>query len=147
MQLPDRQGLIHLVAGTNFFAGMMTYPAANAGKGVIFFKKRQRFPEFALINQGNISLDTYMGRASCLAGCRAALADPEGPGDRLGILLIDGFAFRQPLVISIGQRDGTYLNALSAAGAFCQVYKTRLLVDRSRKVSRNTFKIQEFGIG
>ena len=102
---------------------------------------------FAFINQGNIPLDAYMGRASCLAGCRAPLADPEGPGDCLGILLIDCFAFRQSLVISIGQRDGAYLNALSTAGAFCRIYKPRLLVDRSRKVSRNAFKIQKFGIG
>ena len=147
VQLPDRQGLIHVVAGTDFFAGMMTYPAANAGKGVIFFKKRQRFAVFALIDQGDIALDAYMGRASCLAGGRAALADPESPGDRLGVLFVNCFAIGQALVILIGQRNGTYLNALSTAGAFCQVYKTRLLMDGGREVPRNAFKIKEFGIG
>jgi hypothetical protein len=94
VQLPDRQGLIHVVAGTDFFAGMMAYPTANTGKGVIFFKKRQCFTVFALIDQGDIALDAYMGRASCPAGRRAALADPESPWDRLGVLFIDCFAFR-----------------------------------------------------
>src|SRR5210317_2644908 len=142
VQLPDRQGLIHVVAGTDFFAGMMTYPAANAGKGVIFFKKRQCFRVFALINQGNIALDAYMGRTSCLAGRRAALADPKSPGDRLGVLFVNCFAIGQALVILIGQRNGTYLNAFSTAGAFSQVYKTRLLVNGSREISRNALKIQ-----
>ena len=125
----------------------MADPTANAGKGMIFFKKRQCFTVFALIDQGDIALDAYMGRASCLAGRRAALADPESPGDRLGVLFVNCFAFRQSLVIFIGQGDGAYLNALSTAGAFCQVYKTRLLVDGSREVPRNAFKIQEFGMG
>ena len=102
MQLPDRQGLIHVVAGTDFFAGMMAYPTAYAGKGVVFFKKRQCFTVLALIDQGDIALDAYMGRASCLAGGRAALADPESPGDRLGVLFVNCFAFRQALVIFIG---------------------------------------------
>ena len=44
----------------------MAYPATNAGKGVIFFKKLQCFTVFALIDQGDIALDAYMGRASCL---------------------------------------------------------------------------------
>ena len=147
VQLPDRQGLINVVAGTDFFAGMMAYPTANAGKGVIFFKKCQRFRVFALINQGNIALDAYMGRASCLARRRAALADPKSPGDRLGVLFINCFAIGQALVILIGQGNGTYLNALSTTGAFCQVYETRLLVDGSREVPRNALKIQQFGIG
>jgi hypothetical protein len=114
---------------------------------VIFFKKLQCFTVFALIDQGDIALDAYMGRASCLAGGRAALADPESPGDRLGVLFVNCFAFRQTLIIFIGQGDGTYHDALSTAGAFCQVYKTRLLMDDSREVPRNAFKIQEFGIG
>ena len=78
---------------------------------------------------------------------RAALADRESPGDRLGVLFVNCLTFRQTLVIFIGQGDGTYLNALSTAGAFCQVYKTRLLVDGSREVPRNAFKTQEFGMG
>ena len=147
MQLPDRQGLIHVVAGTDFFAGMMAYPTANAGKGVIFSKKRQCFGVFAFINQGNIALDAYMGRASCLARRRAALADPKSPGDRLGVLFVNCFAIGQALVILIGQGNGTYLDALTTAGAFFQVYKTRSLMDGSREVPRNTFKVQEFGIG
>jgi len=126
---------------------MMAYPAANAGKGVIFFKKRQRFRIFTLINQGNIALNADMGRTSCLARCRAALADPKSPGDCLGVLFVNCFAIRQALVILIGQGNGTDLNALSTAGAFCQVYKTRLLVDGCREVSRNALKIQQFGIG
>ena len=147
MQLPDCQGLIYVVAGTDFFAGMMAYPAANAGERVIFFKKRQRFRVFALINQGNISLDAYMGRASCLARRRAALADPKSPRDRLGVLFVNCFAIGQALVILIGQGNGTDLNTLSTAGAFCQVYKTRLVVDGCREVPRNALKIQQFGIG
>ena len=147
MQLPNRQGLIHVVAGTDFFAGMMADPTANAGKGMIFFKKRQRFAVFALINQGNIALDAYMGRTSCFARRRAALADPKSPGDRLGVLFVNCFAIGQALVILIGQGNGTYLDALTTAGAFFQVYKTRLLVDGSREVPRNALKIQQFGIG
>jgi hypothetical protein len=147
VQLPDRQWLIHIVAGTDFFAGMMAYPTTNAGKGMIFFKKLQRFTVFGLIDQGNVALDAYMGRASRLAGGRAALADSKCPGDCLGVLFVNCLAFRQVLVIFIGQGDGTYLDALSTAGAFCQVYKTRLLMDGSREVSRNAFKILEFGIG
>jgi hypothetical protein len=139
--------LIKVVAGADFFAGMMADPAANTGKGVIFFKKRQRFAVFALINQGDIALDADMGRASCLARRRAALADPKSPGDRLGVLFINCFAIGQALVILIGQGNGTYFNALATAGAFCQVYETRLLVDGSREVPRKALKIQQFGIG
>jgi hypothetical protein len=62
-------------------------------------------------------------------------------------LFVNCFAFRQALVIFIGQGDGTYLETLSTAGAFCQVYKTRLLMDGRREVAGNAFKIQEFGIG
>jgi hypothetical protein len=126
---------------------MMAYPATNAGKGVIFFKKPQCFTVFALIDQGDIALDAYMGRASCLAGGRAALADPESPGDRLGVLFVNCFALRQALVIFIRQGDRANRDALAATSAFCQVYKTRLLMDGRRKVPRNAFKIQEFGIG
>ena len=147
MQLPDRQGLIHVVAGTDFFAGMMTYPTTDTGKGVVFFKKRQCFRVFALINQSNIALNAYMGRTSCLAGRRAALADPKSPGDRLGILLVNCFTIGQTLIILIGKGNGTYLDALTTAGAFRQVYKPRLLVDGSREVPRNALKIQQFSIG
>jgi hypothetical protein len=126
---------------------MMAYPAANAGKGVIFFKKRQCFKVFALINQGNIALNAYMSRTSCLAGRRAALADPKSPGDRLGVLFVNCFTIGQALVILIGQGNGTYLDALATAGAFFQVYKPRLLVDGSREIPRNALKIQQLGIG
>ena len=147
VQLPDCQGLIHVVAGTDFFAGMMAYPAANTGKWVIFFKKRQCFRVFALINQGNIALDAYMGRASCFARRRAALADPKSSGDRLGILFVNCFAIGQTLIILIGKGNGTYIDALATAGAFFQVYKPRLLVDGRREIPRNALKIQQFGIG
>jgi hypothetical protein len=126
---------------------MMAYPAANAGKGVIFFKKRQCFKVFALINQGNIALNAYMSRTSCLAGRRAALADPKSPGDRLGVLFVNCFTIGQALVILIGQGNGTYLDALATAGAFFQVYKPRLLVDGGREIPRNALKIQQLGIG
>jgi hypothetical protein len=99
------------------------------------------------MNQGNIALDADMGRASCLARCRAALADSKSPGDRLGVLFINCFAIGQALVILIGQGNGTDPNALTTAGAFCQVYKTRLLVDGCREVPRKALKIQQFGIG
>ena len=126
---------------------MMAYPATNAGKGVIFFKKLQCFTVFALIDQGDIALDAYMGRESSLAGGRAAFADPESPGDRLGVLFVNCFALRQALVIFIRQGDRANRDALAATSAFCQVYKTRLLVDGSREVPRNALKIQQFGIG
>ena len=112
-----------------------------------FLKKITPFPVFALIDQGDIALDAYMGRASCLARRRAALADPKSPGDRLGVLFVNCFAIGQALVILIGQGNGTYLDALTTAGAFFQVYKTRSLMDGSREVPRNAFKIQQFGIG
>jgi hypothetical protein len=126
---------------------MMAYPTTNAGKRVVFFKKRQRLRVFAFINQGNIALDAYMGRASCLARRRATLADPKRPGDRLGILFVNGFAIGKALITLIRKRNGTYLDALSTASAFCQVYKPRLLVDGRREIPRNALKIQQFGIG
>jgi len=88
-----------------------------------------------------------MGRTSGLAGGRAALADPESPGDRLGVLFVNCFAFRQALIIFIRQGDRANRDALATTGAFYQVYKTRLLMDGRREIPRNAFKIQEFGIG
>jgi len=88
-----------------------------------------------------------MGRTSCFAGRRAALADPKSSGDRLGVLFVNCFAIGQTLVILIGKANGAYLDALATAGAFFQIYKTRLLVDGRREIPRNAFKIQQFGIG
>jgi hypothetical protein len=88
-----------------------------------------------------------MRRAGYLARGRAALANTEGPGDRLRILLENGLAFGQALVVFIGQGDGADLDALAATGAFLQIDETGLLVDGSGKVSRVPFEIQKFSIG
>jgi hypothetical protein len=88
-----------------------------------------------------------MSRTSCLAGRRAAFADPKSPGDRLGVLFVNCFTVGQAFIILIGKGNGTYLDTLATAGAFRQVYKPRLLVDGRREVPRNALKIQQFGIG
>ena len=96
----------------------MAYPAADAGKGVVLPKKFQGFPIFTFIDQGNVALDADMGRAGRLAGSGAIFSDAEGSWNRLRVLLEDGFAFGQPLVIIIGKGNRANRSALIAAGAF-----------------------------
>ena len=50
VQFPDCQGLVHVIAGTDLFTGMMTHTSANAGKRVILFEQLQGFLVFAFID-------------------------------------------------------------------------------------------------
>jgi hypothetical protein len=147
VQFPDGQGLVQIIAGTDLFTGMMAYPAANAGEGVVLFEQFQGFLVFALIDQGDITLNTDMGRAGGLAGGCAALADTESAGYRLGILLEYRLAIGQAFVVFVGQGDGADLGTFSTACAFCQIYKAGLLQDACAEISGSAFKIQEFRVG
>jgi hypothetical protein len=70
---------------------------------MVFFKKGQCVAIVAIINQGNIALDAHMGRTRCLAGRRAALADPKSPWDRLGVLFVNCLTIGQAFIILIGK--------------------------------------------
>ena len=145
MQFTDGQGLVHIIAGAGLLAGMMADPSTDAGKRVVIPEQFQRLAVLSFIDQGNVALDAYMRRAGGFAGGSASFTDGKSPGNRLGILLVNRFAFRKALIELIGQLDRTDFLAFTAAGAFCQVDQTRLLPYRSGEVSGMAFEIQEFG--
>ena len=124
----------------------MANSAANTREGVIFLEKRQCFPVFFLIDEGDVALNADMCRAGGLARGCATLADAKGSGNRLGILLEDRFSIRQAFVVFVGQRYGADLGTFIAACAFCQIDKPGLLMDGGGQISGFALKVQKFSI-
>jgi len=62
-------------------------------------------------------------------------------------LFIGGFADGQTPVEFVGKFDGADLGAITAAGAFGKVYKTRVLLDGGGKATLFTLEINQFRIG
>ena len=118
MQLPDGQRLIHIIAGTNLFAGVMANPATDPRKGVVFFEKFQCFLIFTLVDQGNITLNTDMRRTGGLTGGCPPFFDAKSTGNGLGIFFNCRLTRGKTLVIVIGAGYGTYLGTFTTTGTF-----------------------------
>jgi hypothetical protein len=147
VQFTDGQGLVHVIAGAGALAGMVTDPSTDTGKRVIVSEKLQRFLILSLVDQGDVALDAYMGRAGGFAGGRAAFADAESSRDCLRVLFEDGFTLGQAFVVFIGQSDGANFGALATARAFRQVHEAGLLVDGGAEISGISLEIQKFSVG
>jgi len=108
---------------------MVADPAADCRERVLLLDQLQRFPVFTLSNQGNVALDTDMGRASGLARAAAFLVDGIRSGHRLGIALVGGLAGGKALIEFIFQLNGTDGRAFPATRAFLPVDEAGMLQD------------------
>jgi hypothetical protein len=147
VQIHDRQGFVDFLAGAGPFTGVVTDPAADPGKGMLFLEKLHSFPVFPGIDQGDVSLNAHVGRTGRPTGGGAALGDSIAAGNRLGILFKSGFSPGKTLVILVGQLNGTDLGALPATGTLGQVYKAGLLAELGLEISGFADQSQDLGIG
>jgi len=139
--------LVHVVTGTDFFTRVMADPATDTGERVLLFKEFQGFPVFALVDKGDVALDTHMGRAAGFTGCGAAFVDSIGTRDGLGIFFESRLAFREPFIIFVGACNGAYLGTLVAAGAFVRVDEAGFLVNFCRKITGLSIQFHQFRVG
>jgi len=139
--------LVHVVTGTDLLTGVMTYPAADAGEGMLLLEEFQSFPVFSLVDKGDVALDAYMCGTGGFAWCRAALVDTIGTRDGLGIFFESSFAFREPFVIFVGACNGAYLGTLATTGAFIQVDEAGFLVNFRRKITGFSVQFYQFRVG
>ena len=147
VQIHDRQGFVDRLAGTGPFTGVVADPAADPGKGMVFFEQLHGFPVFSGIDQGDVPLNAHMGRAGRPAGGGAALGDGIAAGDRLGVLFKGGLSPRKALVVFVGQLDGADFGAFPATGALGQVHEAGLLPESGFEISRFSVQSQDLGIG
>ena len=147
VQLTNGKRLVHFIAGTDFFAGMVADATTNTRERVILLEKCQSFRVFSLVDEGDVPLDADMGRAGGLAGRGTAFTDAKGSGNCLGVLFENRLSIRQAFVVFVGQGYGAYLDAFTAACAFIKIDKPGLLVQGGGQISGFAFKIQKFGIG
>ena len=63
----DSDTLIDLTAGTGIFAFMRTDTAADCREGIFFLDQFKGFTVFAHGSESDVTLDSDMGRAGCLA--------------------------------------------------------------------------------
>ncbi len=129
MQVLDGQGLIHAIAAADLLTRVVADPTADAGKRMVFFKKRQRLPILARGDKRDKALGAHVGGAGGPAGSGALFGNGKGARDRLGVLLERRFTVVEPFVVFIGDADGTDFGAFAAAGAFINIDVTRLLLD------------------
>ena len=111
------RGFVDRLAGTGRFTGVVANPAADPGKGMVFFKQLHGLRIFLGIDQGDISLNAHMGRTGDPAGSVSPLGDGIPAGDGLGVSLKGGLAVGQTFVIFVGQLYGANLAAFTTAGA------------------------------
>jgi hypothetical protein len=97
---------------------MMTDPAANSRKRMLFFEKLQSLFVPAVIDQGNKTLDADMGRTGGLTGGGSVFVNAEGAGDCLRIHFIDCFTKIESFVVLVREGDRTDLFTLATARAF-----------------------------
>jgi hypothetical protein len=146
MEFADGNGLVNLAAGADLFAGVVAHPATYGREGVIFSKEFECLCVLTGVDQSDIALDTDMGRASGLAGRYTAFGNTIGARNGLSILLINGFAGIQALVVFVWYIDRANLGTIATAGAFVKIHKTRILTQFSGKVSRSSFQGEKFGV-
>jgi|GEM_PF-3498471 len=136
------EGIIHVIPGTDAFTGVVADPAADTGKGVVLLEQLQGLPVLTGVDQGNVALYADVGGTGGPTRGRALLGNGVCSRDGLGVLLERRFAIRQAFVVFIRNIDGTDLGTFTTAGAFIQVYKSRLLFDAGGKISVFPFKSQ-----
>jgi len=147
MQFTDGKGLVHVVTGTDFFTGVMADPAADAGERVLFLEEFQSFSELALVDKGDVALDTHMGGTGGFTGSGAAFVDTKCTRDGLGVFLESGLAVRETFVILIGASNWAHLGTLAAAGAFVRVDEAGFLVNFCRKITGFSIQFHQFRVG
>ena len=147
VEFPDGQGVVVIAPGADAFAGMVADPAADARKRVVLLEEFDGFRVFALVDQGDISLDADMGRAGGLARGGAPFADGKGPGDGLGVFFIDGFSDGKAPVLLVRDFNGTDFGAFAAAGAFGKIYKPGFLADFGLEMARFAVQGENFRSG
>jgi hypothetical protein len=147
MQLADGKGLVHIVTGTDLLAGVMADSAADTGERMLLLEEFQGLPVFALVDKGDIALDTHMCGAGGFAWCGAALVDSKGTGNGLGVFFESGVAFREPFVIFVGACNGAYFGTLAAAGTLFRVDEAGFLVHFGRKITGFSLQFHQFRVG
>ncbi len=97
---------------------MVTDPATDSRKRMLFFKKLQCLVRPAIVDQGDKTLDTDMGRTGGLTGSSSFFIDTKGAWDCLRILFVDCFPKIESFVELVREGDRTDLCALATACAF-----------------------------
>jgi hypothetical protein len=136
MQGHDGDGCIYICPGAGGFAGVVADPAADAGKGVLAAEQFEGLLVFALGHQGHAALETGVGRAGGLAGCRSLFLDGVGRWHGLGVALEGGFAGAQALVEVVGHVDGADLAAFAAGGTTFHIDEAWPLAQGGGEVAR-----------
>jgi len=126
---------------------MMADPSADPGEGIVFLEQFKGLPVFARIDQRDKSLGTDVRGACGPTGCGAPLGNGECAGNRLSVSFVYRFAVGKPLVVFVGNVNGTDLGTLSTAGAFGKIHQAGLLADPGQEISGIALQINEFGIG
>jgi hypothetical protein len=96
---------------------MMTDPTTDSRKRMLFLEKLQRLVIPAIVNQGNKTLDTDMGRTGGLTGGGPFFVYTEGAGDCLWIQFVDCFTKIESFVELVREGDRADLFALATARA------------------------------
>jgi len=143
----NSQGLIHIAPGADSLTGVVTDPAAGAGKRVLLLEEGQGFPIFSLVHQGDETLDAYMGGTGSLAGSSAPLGYAIGAWNGLFILFEHRFSHVQALVVLACHLHGAHLGAFTTAGALGEIHIPWIFPDNSSEISLLPIQGEKFGIG
>jgi hypothetical protein len=108
-----------------------------------FFKELQGFTVFSLIDEGDIALDTDMGRAGGLARRGSPFGDGVAAWDRLRIEFESRFSRGEGFVVLIIQIDGADFDAFPAAGALGEVYVAWVLNDSRLEMTFFALKVHK----
>jgi hypothetical protein len=125
---------------------MMADPSAHPGKGMILLEELKGFLIFPLAGERDEALNTDMGRTGNFARRCSAFVNGISSRNCLGVLLISCLPVGQSFIISIGNADGAYLRAFSAACAFGKINKPRLFPYPGSKMPRIALKTEKFCI-
>jgi hypothetical protein len=136
------QRLFNFSSCANPLAGIVTYPPADSWKRMVFFKQFQRLTIFAVVHEGNKTLNTHMRRTGSPAWGRSPFGNCKCSGYCLGVLFVYRLSLRKAFVISIGYVYGTNLDAISAAGALVKIDISRMLHNAGSIMSWGTFNPQ-----
>jgi hypothetical protein len=143
----DRHGFIHPAACTDRFAGVMTDPTTDRWQRVFLFDELEGLVEFPFGRQGDVALDTDVGRALNPAGGRTPFGDREGARNGLGVFLVSGLALSQALVVFVRKRDRADLDTVAAGRALGFIDETRLFAKGDLEFARRPFDMPYFGAG
>jgi hypothetical protein len=126
---------------------MVADPSADCGQGVFFLDKLQGFPVFALSSQSHIPLDRNVSGAGRFTWRSASLFDRKGARYGLGVPAEGSTALIQLHIVFVIALNRTDPGAFAAAGAFGNIYETRLLKELHLEISRFTGNFLNFRKG